>query len=244
MACVLCLALVDGTGAAVSAQEAAPAAGAPDAATPTATPPPPPEELQPLALALDASAFAEREKATAGLRELALGHGIAMRPALVAIYREAKSPEVRYRVFGILLDLAQGLEPESKPGFLGIMMMDSSIVLPDGTTATSIMVRQVVPDSAAARGGLQLSDHIVAVDGKPVLPGNGINDTASAAFSEYIRSKPADIEVALDVYSPRKRAVQKLRITLGERPDQFEDVRYKRALAEDTVKEWVRQEEN
>ena len=107
---------------------------------------------------------------------------------------------MRYRIYGILLDLAQGMRPQSKPGFLGILMLDSILAFPDGTTKKSIIVRQVVAGTAAARSGLQINDHIVAVDGMKMQPGATVSDTASARFSEYIRGKAAQAEVELDVY--------------------------------------------
>ena len=206
---------------------------------PVSAAPPTFEELEVTATALDASDFTERENASARIEELAVQHGSTVRDSLISIYKSSSSPEVRYRIYSILLNLAQGVRPDAKPGFLGIMMMDSKVTLPDGTNATSIIVRQVVAGSAAARSGLQPSDHIVAVDGKKMKPGTSTTDTASSRFSEYIRSKAAQAEVELEVYSARKRKLSNIRITLGERPDKYEDPRYKKNLANDVVKGWL-----
>jgi membrane-associated protease RseP (regulator of RpoE activity) len=208
------------------------------------TAPPGDAELAAMLKQLDASAFDERERASAVVREWALQHRDALKEQLLAAHRAAASPEVRYRIYNILLDLAVDARPDAKPGFLGIMMRDSEVTLPDGKTATSIMVIQIVQDSAAARAGLQMNDHIVAIDGKDMQPGDTLTDTASARFSEYVRSKPAQAEVELTVFSQRRRTVSKIPITLGERPDALSNSdSYRKTLANDVVKEWLGQEE-
>ena len=141
-------------------------------ATTPSTPLPGDAELAAMLKQLDASAFDERERASAVVREWAVQHRDALKEPLLAAHRAAGSPEVRYRIYNILLDLAADARPDAKPGFLGIMMRDSEVTLPDGKTATSIMVIQIVPDSAAARAGLQMNDHIVAIDGKDMQPGD------------------------------------------------------------------------
>lgn len=193
---------------------------------------------------LDAPQFEQRESASRALRNAALSQKDAIQASLVACYKNATSPEVRYRLYRVLLDLADGMRPDAKPGFLGIMMMDSQVTLPGGNSAKSIIVRQVVAGSAAARAGLKLMDHIIAVDGKPMEAGATPADTASFRFSEYIRSKPAQAEVELEVYSSRPGKVRKVIVTLGERPDQYQDQTYKRKLANDVVQGWLGESRN
>ncbi|MEZ5328831.1 MAG: PDZ domain-containing protein, partial [Verrucomicrobiales bacterium] len=216
----------------------------PEAQKAADTPKPTDAELAAMVKQLDASAFDERERASAALRSQALQHRELMKEQLVKVYKADPSPEVRYRVYNILLDLAADARPDAKPGFLGIMMRDAEVSLPDGKVATSISVMQVVQDSAAARAGLQVNDHIIAIDGREMQAGDGITDTASARFSEYVRGKPAQAEVELSVFSPRRRAVNKIQITLGERPDALSNSDYyKRTLANDVVKEWIGQQD-
>lgn len=206
------------------------------------TAPPTVSDLMQMVALLDVPEFEQRERASDALKSVALVHGDALRSPLVACYKNASSPEVRYRLYRVLLILADGMRPDAKPGFLGIAMLDSTVTLPDGEVAKSIIVRRVLEGTAADRSGLKLMDHIVKVDGKPMEAGTDPTDptdTASARFSEYIRTKPAQAEVKLDVYKSQTRKLAIVNITLGERPVEHVDQIYKSKIANDVVKGWL-----
>ena len=206
---------------------------------------PEPSEIAAIVEQLNAPDFESREAASARIREWSGAHGEIVRTPLLQACKKSTSPEVRYRLFSALMDLASGIQPSSKPGFLGIQMMDQQVMIPsdkDGEpnqTTTSIMVMRCVAGTAAQRAGIRTGEHIVSVDDRKVASEGG--ETASAQFSEYIRSKAASMDVKLEIYSPRTKKVRKVTITLGERPEALEDLRYKKQLAESTVRKWLKE---
>ena len=200
-------------------------------------------ELPRLIRDLDDESFKTREHASVRLAELAKSAGeeekAAMRAKLTRSYKRARGLDLRFRLYGALLKLADAETPDKKPGFLGIQMMDSIAVLPGGQRVTSINVRMVIEDSAAETHGIKIHDHIVSLDGERFERGTSIANMASARFGEKVRKRSVDSEVVLEVYTPRTRSLRKLTVKLGERPEYLRDSQQELTKSNNLVKEWL-----
>lgn len=108
-------------------------------------------------------------------------------------------------VVAVLVGLAFGgavLAEDSKPAYLGVVTAKPE----DGKNGA--WVREVTPDSPAAKAGLQNGDVVLKVDGKEVAD--------PAALVEAINSRKAGDKIKLTVLRDGKE--QEIEATLGERP--------------------------
>jgi S1-C subfamily serine protease len=108
-------------------------------------------------------------------------------------------------VVAVLVGLALGsavLAEESKPAYLGVVTAKPEV------GKNGAWVREVTPDSPAAKAGLQNGDVVVKVDGKEVAD--------PAALVDAINSRKAGDKVKLTVLRDGKE--QEIEATLGERP--------------------------
>lgn len=121
------------------------------------------------------------------------------------------SPEVRERCMQVLRQLAADDFAKEGDGYLGVRMDDRLVqMLGNQPDSWSVTVLEVVPDSAAAKCGLQVGDAIVEVDGQ------GWQQAASMLFSEKIRKCKPGTRVNLKVLRDGK--LQNIRAVLGRRP--------------------------
>lgn len=136
-------------------------------------------------------------------------------PAMDELLRQSRiadDPEVRQRCLNVLRELVIDEYLKDGEGYLGIMMGDAIENVPGDEKPRSVInVVQVVPDSAAQRGGLQPNDVIIALDDFIWREG-----AARLPFSEKIRAKKPNTKVALKVI--RNGKIIELPITLGRRP--------------------------
>jgi len=204
------------------------------------------EEVWELVIQLDDDSFLTREKATVRLSQLAETGSAeekeTVRQELLKGYKATTSPEVRFRVYSVLLRLAGEVKPVRRPGFLGIQMQDSSVRLPGGEVATTIKVLLVLKETAAMRRGIKVSDHIVSLDGKRFERATDPSNSASAQFGKIVRDLPVGSFVELEIYSARTRSLRKLDVMLGARPDEHITESFKRMMSNETVKAWLSQE--
>lgn len=186
-------------------------------------------DLDQLIAGLAADAFELREKAQAALNKYARLHPREMKEAILPRYVAAADPEVRFRLVAVLFESAR-YEMRGRPrGFLGIWMHSSQVRLADGSIAGSVLVREVMRDTAAAEAGLLAGDHIVAVDKmafspppRPVIPQQMASQENLEEFKQYIESKRKGDAVALKVR--RQNQDVNMRVLLGKRPDNLRDL--------------------
>ncbi|MCS6978109.1 MAG: PDZ domain-containing protein [Gemmatales bacterium] len=115
-------------------------------------------------------------------------------------------------VLAVLMGLALGglvQAEESKPAYLGVMTAKPE----DGKSGA--WVREVTPDSPAAKAGLQNGDVVVKVDGKEIAD--------PAALVEAISARKPGDKIKLTVVRDGKE--QEIEATLSERPVRRPQVR-------------------
>jgi len=199
----------------------------------------PAEALAGVVRRLDDDAFPVRQAAQEELGRLVDEHEQALKPALLEKLVATGSPEVRFRLYGALLKLAKGATEKRKQGFIGIQMTDAEFAAPDGKALQSILVRMVVPGSAAAEARLRIGTNIVGIDGKRFDPPEG-EDTVSARFASYVRKKAAGEPVKLEVFSPGQQKPEVLLLKLGERPAEYAAMDLQDdSFLTDTVETWI-----
>ena len=170
------------------------------------------QELAELTRSLNSDDFKTRESTQIVLAKLASDFPEVTIDRMIENYiDEATVPEMRYRLRTILYNSRKSLFMDDPPGFVGIVM------LPVGSF---VQVRDVVPESAAARDGLLVGDRIMSIDGKLFSP----DTDPSMEFSNYVLSKKAGEKVILKIM--RNNEQKELPITLGARPEELMDSRF------------------
>ena len=85
--------------------------------------------------------------------------------------------------------------------------------LPEGVDRAAV-IGSVVPDSPAAKAGLEDGDLVTAIDGKPVASGDALVDAVAVR-------KPGDA-VVLTIARPGEDSTRELTVTLGAKPGEPE----------------------
>ena len=197
-------------------------------------PPPSPEKIKELIAQLESDDFRERDGAQLKLTGIGKTFPEATLDTLLAEFLDGTRPESRYRLRDILYAAKQA-EFETRPrGFVGIVMMPSSIRQADGTWLHTIQVGRIVEGSAAERHGLLLRDQILSIDDLTFEDSN-----ASTDFADYVTGKMAGDKVVLTVM--RNNVKMKIPLTLGQRPPELLDYRVRQQFDKD-FKRWL--EEN
>ena len=144
-----------------------------------------------------------------------------LRGEVVGINTAIVSPQIGQGIgFAVPINLAKQLLPQLREkgkvvrGYLGVSIAD----LDDGLAAgfglakdtKGALVQQLVPKEAAAKGGVEVGDVVVALDGKPVESASDL--TRAVAFV------PPGQTVTLTVLRDGKR--KDLRFAVGQRPDE------------------------
>ncbi len=167
------------------------------------------KSIAPLVRQLGSPDYEAREAADKRLRSI----GMPAVDALAEAYRETDDFEIRIRIQRIVEQIFFWDRVLGRNAFLGIQhsvyrprMQDGRV--PDGQAAFE--VRQVIPDTAADRSGLQAGDVILSVDGKTLPEGSLARD-----FADLIRLKPPGTPVVVEFYRGDRHMVKE--ITLGYR---------------------------
>jgi hypothetical protein len=122
-------------------------------------------EIDRLAALLGSPRFAEREEASTGLWEIGVPAFFRLREA----YHSTHDFEVKARIEALVRDVY--LDTQVSFGFLGIQQDTRMVPGPDVDPRippghVGIILRDVFPDTGAARAGLQKGDIVLAVDGQ------------------------------------------------------------------------------
>lgn len=198
--------------------------GAPVAEEETILPEPSVAEMRKLVGGMASEVFDIRERSQAALSKYAQQHPDAVRDGLAKDYVDSLDPEVRYRLAEVLYDAV--VEDMEHSGFLGIIMIQSQAVV-NGRVQGSVQVSKVLPNSAAARGGLRPGDQIVQVDDltfkRPPpnqLPVQRVENSPNLlAFKDYIggRKKGARVVLKIQRLVDRKSTTIEVPVRLGRR---------------------------
>lgn len=172
------------------------------------------EEIPKLIAVLGDFSYAVRTEATKRLKLCDQGDLVG---PLAEAYHQAGDVETKLRIREIARDVF--LRPfEAETGFLGIHMQMLTGAGPNsdgrlGPKQNAILVRDVVPETAAELAGLKAGDLIIEIDGQPVpLDGTG------RKFSKIISSHKAGEKVTLKLL--RDRPFQK-EVILGRKKIEY-----------------------
>jgi hypothetical protein len=167
------------------------------------------ESIAPLVRQLGSPDYEAREAADEQLRSI----GMSAVDALAGAYRETDDFEIRIRIQRIVEQIFFWDRVLGRNAFMGIQhsvyrRSDRDDRVPAGQAAFEI--RQVIPNTAAERSGLQAGDVILSVDGKTLPEGSDARD-----FADLIRLKLPGTPVVVELYRGEQHIVKE--ITLGYR---------------------------
>lgn len=163
---------------------------------------------------LSAESFKEREAAQSSLLDWAKRQPGSAKDWLFRRWTQESDPEVCRRCLEVLRSLVLEDYLKEGKGYVGILMQSMAVQVPDLPKAKfGIRVTMVVPESPAAKGGVNPGDVIV-----------GVNDQvweeapAEAAFSQWVQSRAPGSKVTLKLLEDGKVVDREL--ILGRRPDE------------------------
>jgi C-terminal processing protease CtpA/Prc len=171
---------------------------------------------------LGAPDFLTRERAQHELTAWAREQPNTVTDALLRVVKRHPVAEIRVRSLSVLRALVDELYDAEGQGYLGIRMRDDVATLPGAgeENVPVVLVSDVLPDSAAQKGGVQPGDRIVCIhqeDWGTPSPGR----TACTVFQERIKSRKPKDPVRLRVL--RQGAMIDLTVRLTRRPAALEN---------------------
>jgi hypothetical protein len=165
---------------------------------------------------LASDSFKQRESAQAALLEWGMRQPEAAKDWLFQRSSQEPDPEIRRRCLAVLRELVLGDYLKQGKGYVGILMQGVPVQVPAMPEARfGIRVTLVVPDSPAAKAGLQPGAVIVGVDDQlwhEAAP--------EAAFSQWIQARQPGSEITLRLLDAGRVIDRPL--TLGRRPENVE----------------------
>ena len=185
------------------------------------------EAIHDLVGRLGSAVFNEREDATERLLEL----GSRAYEVLAREYQASDDYEVRLRIRDIVTRCFFHENLFGRSGFLGVGLEVYGRAIDQRVPedCSGVAITQVVPDTAAARAGLETADLIVAIDGQPLPP-----DLDREGFSRMIREAGPGTVVRLSIY--RGRRLRRLDVTLGVRPlEYYNEARHLQMIEQTTL---------
>lgn len=161
--------------------------------------------------------FKVREQAEQDLTQWAFENREKADEDLLRHTREHPVAEVRIRCLSVLKRVVLDGYDADGEGYVGIRMMDEVVRLPDQEEPVAgLLVSTVMPDSPAAKGGLQDGDYILALD-KAAWKGM----PASEDFRSRVKAMKPRTEVVLKVL--RGKELLEIRVRLARRPAALEN---------------------
>jgi hypothetical protein len=142
-----------------------------------------------------------REKAEQELAKWAKKNGEEGLDVLSNLKEKAKSPEVKSRLDNVISGIVIFKAIPGTRGYMGILLMPE---------LGAVGVARVVPDTPAAKSGLQPNDRIIELDGIDLSKKNNRADEAMAFVQAYVKNKKAGEKLTLKV----DRDGKKMGITL------------------------------
>jgi predicted metalloprotease with PDZ domain len=159
---------------------------------------------------LGSDSFQGREKAQKNLLALAeTAHPQVLEACLRASITN-QDVEVQMRLEEVMLQVVDQKIFNSPRGFLGIRLLRDTVLV-DGKQTPAILASEVLPDTGAAKAGVEAGDYIIACDGKPIP-----EDPTTTVFIQYVQSHPPGAKVNIEVVRGEKK--MKFDVTLGGRP--------------------------
>ncbi|MBK1790421.1 PDZ domain-containing protein [Persicirhabdus sediminis] len=190
---------------------------------------------------LSNESYAKRDQATEQLRQWGKATLDESLPLIYQGYAKEESPEAKRRLFGLLKELVIFQRFPRERGYVGITMNDIRKGQMD-VPYNCVLVRSLMPDGPAFRGGLQLDDKIFELNGQKfhdqVAP--------TGQFGQRVADMFEGDEVTLKVLRGDKEI--KLTLELGRWPEElkrqsrikFEDVQH---LKEAYFKNWLKEQQ-
>lgn len=161
---------------------------------------------------LKSEEFNKREAAQTALVDWARLRPEAAMDSLFEQSRVADDPEVRKRCLAVLRELVNDEYAKDGEGYIGIMMNEEALQLPDDSKPRGVIrVIEVVRESAGAKAGLKFNDLILGLDDL-VWP----EKAALQPFREKIRQLKPSSKITLNILRNDKR--MSLQVILGRRP--------------------------
>jgi predicted metalloprotease with PDZ domain len=174
------------------------------------SPAPPRSGVSDAIAGLGAATFQAREKAQKNLLALAeTSHPEVLEACLRASVTN-QDVEVQMRLEEVMMDVVDRKIFNAPKGFLGIRLLRDTLMM-DGKAIPAIMASEVLPDTGAAKAGVESGDYIIACDGKPIP-----EDPSITGFIQYVQSHPPGAKVNIDVVRGEKKL--KFDVVLGGRP--------------------------
>lgn len=156
--------------------------------------------------------FRVREKAQADLLAWARARREPAIEKLYALSQQLDDPEVRQRCLDVLQDLVMDDYLNEGSGYMGIQMQPMIVNVPgDPQMRVGVRVSMVMPDSAAAKAGIQVGDMIVGI-GDQIWREQLLPDF----FTEEIKKLKPKTKVKLKML--RNEVPMEVEVTLGRRP--------------------------
>jgi len=177
-----------------------------------------PERLKGWIEALGSEDFRLRQTAQAALEKAAQNAPDAVAAPGLDTFFSSTDPELRYRLRDVLYLVHEAQFTRLPQGFLGIEMRASNVIVAKNAQRelkASVMISNIVAESAAEEVGLQPGDQILQVDDVAF----STETDASNEFMKYVGGKLAGDVVTLKVL--REQVERTVKVALGERPPEL-----------------------
>lgn len=161
---------------------------------------------------LGSESFQTRSAAEERLGEWAEENASVAKAWLATSMEATEDPEVKQRLRKVLKNLVVGEALASGPGYVGIQMAPTQLVLPREDRVTGgVSVQAVVPGTPAEHGGIKPGDIIVSLDGRKWSAEEAVDQ-----FREGVASKRPGAKVKLGVL--REGEVRVVEVVLAPKP--------------------------
>ncbi|MEM0898088.1 MAG: PDZ domain-containing protein [Verrucomicrobiota bacterium] len=184
---------------------------------------------------LQSDSYADRENSHQTLRNLGFHYPEDVLETLAESWFSAEDEESSYRLYSCLFGIKHDIFYKEPIGFVGISMLATQIPIAN-QRRDCILIREVVPGTAAERANLQINDRILSVDG---LKFDGLPNRTTF-FSDYVRSKQPGEKIELELH--RGTEILTIDLELGERPRRYRLIWQDRVALQSEFTTWLDQQ--
>ncbi|MEM9480498.1 MAG: PDZ domain-containing protein [Verrucomicrobiota bacterium] len=186
---------------------------------------------------LHSDAYVDRENSHQALRNLGFHYPDEILETLAENWFHAEDAETSYRLYSCLFGIKHDIFYKEPIGFVGISMLATQIPIAN-QRRDCILIREVVPGTAAERAQLQINDRILSVDG---LKFDGLPNRTTF-FSDYVRSKQPGQKIKLELH--RGAEILTIDLELGERPRRYRLIWQDRVALQSEFTTWMDQQKS